>query len=477
MSSAPPVRRGSFLATWRLFASGGPKTALVVLAMAGCIAMGTMGMPDREAISVTVMAIVWMIPFATWSIERQLADRLAFMTLVPQPVPPKWLVLAPVCVGSVAVAAVTAAGGPASIAAAPAVLGCAWWMAGSARWLHRFGLWAWLGWLLVPLAPLAAYAAYRIAGWGPAAAVGMAFGVGALLFQPRAYVGRPLPRPGDPTDAPVPAPTPVARRAASVGGQGGSTLSTAVRFFLVVHETSPALLLSLLPIIAFMTALPISGTALQMFALVAAFIGPGIVGRAFSRETQEFLVAKPLARAPRLVGGAMFPLLIVLLAPAIAACLVNRELFDVGGVLGRVVGRHAPIADDIGYLRDVLGATFIPEKWPAGGLPVELWARLRPLLYMDLARTTCVTLTVFFAVAPFQRTRSADRPPRLNVVLGLVALATVLRLSLAAAALRPLPVPPLWFTALLATVSIVAWVRNTRAVIAPRPATDSSTRG
>ena len=64
---------------------------------------------------------------------------------------------------------------------------------GSTRWLHRFG--SGRSCLdLALLAPVASYGAYRIGGWGAAAAVAMVLGVGALVLQPSAYVGRPLSR-------------------------------------------------------------------------------------------------------------------------------------------------------------------------------------------------------------------------------------------------------------------------------------------
>ena len=94
---------------------------------------------------------------------------------------------------------------------------------------------------------------------------------------------------------------------------------------------------------------------------------------------QEFLGPLPFKRWPRFVGGVLFTLSIMLLAPALALCFVNLAWIERGGILG-LFSPNPPPADAIRYLREVLGATFMPDKWPAGGLPPELWAQLRPLL-------------------------------------------------------------------------------------------------
>ena len=134
-----------------------------------------------------------------------------------------------------------------------------------------------------------------------------------------------------------------------------------------------------------------------------------------------------------------------------------------------------PREDVVAYLRGVLGATFLPEKWPAGGLPVELWVRLRPLLYLDILRSALLMLTLGLALAPYISSGAKDRPP-VSIALALLAFAAAMRLGMTWT--RSLPVPPLWFAALLAALAIGDSWRRARAVVAPRrPATGSSTGG
>ena len=148
--TAPATRRrGSFLETWRLFADGWRRTVAGRVADRGQQRIHGRGHAGRgkDPVRFAVFMIVFMLPCATWFLERQAADRLAFLSLVPQPVPPKWLVLAPMCVIAAIAGAITAAFGHRPAVAGLAVLGCALWMVGSTRWLHRFGLWAFVAWI------------------------------------------------------------------------------------------------------------------------------------------------------------------------------------------------------------------------------------------------------------------------------------------------------------------------------------------
>ena len=183
VSDAPAgsPRRGSFLETWRVFASGWGKVGMLGLFFAGWIVIGTivMGVSGRRALAPNVLMLLSMLPVATYSLERQLADRLAFLSLIPQPVPTKWLVLAPMC----ALGLLTALASGALSSKAPAIsilalLGSAWWMVGSARWLHRFGPWIVVACVFVLLAPVASFVAYRVGGWAAAAARGKGRAVG-----------------------------------------------------------------------------------------------------------------------------------------------------------------------------------------------------------------------------------------------------------------------------------------------------------
>jgi hypothetical protein len=207
-----------------------------------------------------------------------------------------------------------------------------------------------------------------------------------------------------------------------------------------------------------------------------AVLSANAMSRACGGDTSEFLRTRPFDGAQRFVGGLLPPLALALLAPIAALCFVNLEWFNHAGLIG--LFKHQTLtADDLRYLREVLGATFMPEKWPAEGLSTDLWGRLRPFLYVDVLRTALLIAALFFAF-PIAKAGEKARPRSLspgNVAILLVAFGTMLRVGLFR--LYPgLPMPRLWFLALLATVSITHWVWRVRVVSAPA-ATGSSTPG
>ena len=194
-----------------------------------------MALPARTpAVYFVLMGFMVALWFAgsTTLIEQGAVARLAFMTLVPQPVESKWLVLAPNCAGAILAAAVTAVFGRMPAASGLALLGCALWTIGAARWLPSLSVL--LGLPVLVLAPFATYGAYLAGGWGAAAAAAMALGLGALAFQPPVvfdYASKPRP-PRDP--AAVPAAAPARREAVSRAGRERAIwLISALRFLLV----------------------------------------------------------------------------------------------------------------------------------------------------------------------------------------------------------------------------------------------------
>lgn len=163
-------------------------------------------------------------------------------------------------------------------------------MIGSTRWLHRFGLWAIVAWIFVLLAPVAPYGAYRIGGggWGAAAAVGMALGVGALLFQPAAYVGRPLARPGEPqqADAPIAARAP-GRQAAISTEARVSDLVASWSFFKLTTETSTVFLSLLCLMWVVVGMIPFAGSTAPAVTTGFVLVWPKMLGRAYSAPARE----------------------------------------------------------------------------------------------------------------------------------------------------------------------------------------------
>jgi len=188
----------------------------------------------------------------------------------------------------------------------------------------------------------------------------------------------------------------------------------------------------------------------------------------YSRDTHEFLRPRPVTNGQIVVAGLVIPLLIALSLPALALALVDRDWINRGGLFFK-----PPFASTLEYLRVVLGATFLPEKWPPGGLTVEMWQKLRPLLYMDVLRMTCLILASLFSKAGVNRGASKNRGPvsSVNMALMIITFVCGMRLSLPGGGgsfFGSLPMPSVWFAALLAVVTIVSWDRHRRALIAPR---------
>lgn len=434
------------------------------------VVAGSMLMPFAMFGRAPVAGLAFIATFGTacamWMFEANLADRLAFMSLLPQRVEAKWLVLAPICVLGFLPAIVDVALGRPLISALP-FIGIAWWAAASTRWLTRVRFWYLLGLPVLLLAPAAAYGAHKVGGWGAAAAVAMGFGGGALAFQPRAPVGESMARLMEGNGGRAVVRTRAAPRSASLAARGRADgFAAAVRFMQLsiplfwAYATigcAMAVLLGLIPIL---------GRASQVFVSFVIFVPVRQVGAAYSGDMQEFLGPLPFKRWPRFVGGVLFTLSMMLLAPALALCFVNLDWVERGGILG-LFSPDPPKADAIRYLREVLGATFMPDKWPAGGLPPDLWAQLRPLLYLDILRAALLIVALLFGMAVIRR---AEARPGFEAALfpNLALLGIVFAIITRDAGLSAkLPVAPLWFVALVALAAIGHWAWRVRVVNAP----------
>src|SRR5262249_49452606 len=136
---------------------------------------------------------------------------------------------------------------------------------------------------------------------------------------------------------------------------------------------------------------------------------PGIMlATAYSGDMHEFLTPRPFDRRQRFVGSVLPALVLALLLPAISPCFFSLDWFNHDGLIGLFTHRTLDVRV-VGYMRRVLGATFLPEAWPAAGLAPELWTRLHPLLYLDVLRTALVSLAMVFGV-PFWKAR--EKPNR-----------------------------------------------------------------
>jgi hypothetical protein len=471
-------RRASFFDTWRLLIRGGAKGWWLALFVCAGMMMPRLMTPHRhiglwKAFLFDTVLLVFSFSFGTWQYEGEVGERLAFLSVIAQPVDLRRLLLVPMGALALVVTAILVGVDRLPPAVALALLGVAWSTIGTTRWLWRLGGWSWLALPIFAVEPAAVYAAQRFAGWGAAAALSIAWAIAVLAFQPRVYVGEPLSRLMKSDRLRTGPPARAARRAVSASaGVGGSWLASAARFSRIN-----------------LTGAGWSYTAAIVFIVVATilvgsipFIGQGsiaifwlpvlaaaVASRAYSGDMREFLAARPFKARER-VGGLVLPLLIPLLAAAAALCAVNPHWVDIGGPFG-IWKPHPPRAAHIRYMREVLGATFLPDQWPAGGLPHHLWVQLRPLLYVDVLRLTLLMVAVFFAV-PIPK--AGENPRRRvaagNIVLILGIFGVLLRTDLLDT-FRGWPMPGVPFLALLAAASIAHWVWRARAINAPpRPA-------
>jgi hypothetical protein len=448
------------LASWRLFLGGSMWRAAAVAGLMSLVFVPMMLTFPRGGGRAFLMigCAVWMqLVIGTWFIERLRGAQLAFMTLVPQRVPGQWLVLAPMCAAAVVAALVMTLLGL-SVAGACLFLGCGLWAIGAVRWVGRSASWFW-SWLPAPLvvvAPLVARAVYRAGGGQAAAATSMALGLGLLAFQPRAYLGPGLDKqaPGDGVGI---APRAASRQAVSgSAGERAVWLVSAIRFMNLSAPysrllTAMWLALGVLPLL-------LSGWAGQMIMLFVIALPTQAVSTVHSRESFEFLHPRPFTRGQQMVGGVVIPVAMALVMPAIAIAQIDLDWINAGGFIDRWLSKpgyaHQSTLD---YLRDAVGATFLPEKWPAGGLTTAMWAQLRPLLWLDLLRLALLTLASLLCRPSGLSYATQRLGLATSMPLMFVTFACALRLSSGPEVLGPLPVPPLWFVALLFAAAVASW--------------------
>jgi hypothetical protein len=387
VSAARAPRRGSFLETMALFAGG----RAWWLGLLGFGAVGIAALPARTAgmyfVAMGVMVVIWFSA-STALIEEVAKQKLAFMTLVPQPIANKWLVLVPNCAGAVVPAVVQAVFGKLPAVSSLSMVGCALWTIGVIRWTPFLRL---LALPALPLAPLAAWAAYRMGGWGGASAAALALGLGAIAFQTRVIF--------DFTSTPLRARAParaVGRVAVSrAGSERAGWLASAVRFLLLCTAQLRKFNLAnygVLVAACFLFTIP--GMMLFIFVIL---MRSNALTEAYSGETYEFLRARPFSRGQRFVGGVLIPLLAVVVPPTLALLFVDANSINTGGLVGRLFPSWPKHGQDLAYLRDIVGATFLPDTWPPGGLTPEMWTRVRPLLWIDHARVTTIVVAALFS--------------------------------------------------------------------------------
>jgi len=460
---------GSFWKAWRLCTKGASKPLWMALLMCAVMTAQMVltvrlrpGALPSKAFLVDAVLLVFCLAMGTWQIEGELGERLAFLGIVPQPVDTRRLLLVPMCTLGFVMTAALAIGQRLPPAVALTLLGVAWSTTAATRWFWKLRFWPLLVLPVLATAPAAAYAAHHVVGWGAAAVVSMTLAIGALAFQPRPYVGERLSRLLN--GGRTPARDLVARRA--VPGAISAAVSDRGRRSMLFTEFGLGRILTIIMTVAGVVLgmlFPVLGPR-QEILFCPILAGMALAG-AHAGDMYEFLRPLPYSRRRHFVRSVAPALLIVLLVPATALCFVNLDWFNHGGLLGLFSRRHgAPTAQDIGYLRHVLGATFLPEAWPEGGLSGDLWARLRPLLYLDILRTFILMIAVLFAV-PIRKVGERyghQKVQVMSLVILLAAFSAMLCNGFASLS-RRVPVPPLWCLALLACVSIAHFVWKARA--------------
>jgi hypothetical protein len=188
---------------------------------------------------------------------------------------------------------------------------------------------------------------------------------------------------------------------------------------------------------------------------------------AYSRETFDFVRTRPFGGAQRFVGGVLIPLLVSLVVPTLMTAIVDLDRINNVSIFGWFLKVDDPHADLLRYLRKTLGATFLPEKWPAAGLTDEMWLRVRPLVWLDLLRMTTIIVATRFAQG---RVRGVGLET-VSLVISIVPMFATLPGMIGG------PAAPLWFTALLAAIAIALWGWCERAANRFGVATDTSSSG
>ena len=126
----------------------------------------------------------------------------------------------------------------------------------------------------------------------------------------------------------------------------------------------------------------------------------------------------------------MIPLFIALVVPTLMLSFVDLDWINHDGLAGRLFNWPRPHESTLSYLRDIVGATFLPETWPPAGLSADMWQRLRPLIYWEQVRVTASSLPRYFLA------RFSAAPPDppcgcvwANLPLQLVAVIAAIRSS------------------------------------------------
>jgi hypothetical protein len=437
----------------RAWRGAGPVRVIVVLLVQVGIVAGVAGRRASEAL----LPVLWclampLLAALTAAVERSARRQLEFTALLPLPrTTSQWLVLVPSCFVAIALAVSLAAAGHLTIADTVSFFGLGWWAVAVGHALASRRLRSRI--FLMPLACWLAVVAYGIvdelAGDWVASTVAVVLGVLALAVVSAGPLERASPTGRrrssyEPRSAPVIHALPRSRRA--------GTLSTSFRIWLMTTPRWRRYLLVGLVTASLMKSLGSAPMMPSTSIVLVLVLSEGLM-RALSPATLAFLRARPFTRRSLALGTWLPCIALVVLSPLCMFLTIQEAWFIGPHPLGLAGGGR----NKLPYLRDVLGATFLPALLPAEGLPAEVWPALRPLLVRNALRLVLLSLALFFSWAG-QGMASARRTDGRALWPGwlsslLVSAMVVPCLDVARSWRIPWAPPPVWLAGAMALVT------------------------
>lgn len=198
---------------------------------------------------------------------------------------------------------------------------------------------------------------------------------------------------------------------------------------------------------------PLSAPMMPSTSIVLTLALSGWLIRARSPSTLAFLRARPFTRRSLALGTWLPCIALVVLSPLSVFLTIQEAWFSGPHPLRLAAGGQ----NKLPYLRDVLGATFLPALLPAGGIPAEVWPTLRPLLVRNALRLVLLSVALFFSwagqgIASARRTDGRALWP--GWLLSLLASGMVVPcLDVAQSWRIPWAPPPVWLAGAMALIT------------------------
>ncbi|MEO5768359.1 MAG: hypothetical protein ABIS92_08400 [Polyangia bacterium] len=406
-----------------------------------------------------------LLAWLAWGLENTSVNALAFLKTLPIAFSPKSLVLAPLCTVAMLVVAVTRLALPFGIADAALVLALSWWAFVAGRWLAPRR--PWLAALALPLGcwlPMvpAAFAQQRGGDWA-AAGICAIFAMGGLLISPRDQTDRLLTgwsrrRHG----RSLPSTASIAVIGSNFRARSANFFTTAWRVWMLTTPRRFRYLLIVIVVtglVAELASFPLVSAAYMQVPMLLGFtVAP-------SKGTVAFLTTRPLSRL-HLVTATLVPAGLLVMALQLSWLAAVRPAFFIGPEATAIFSHGVRPAETLHFLRQTVGATFLPTRLPSAGLPAESWPGLRALLQQHVVRVALLCIALAYSIAGTSlgwsfRTEWGWRPWGWRVLLVPCTLAGVLPCLPRIGNWRfPWPPAPLWLAACLALAAVISAVAH-----------------